>query len=118
MGFFYFIIMNLEELQLIETNIKEEIEKTLQSISNYKELTKPIAPENAIGRISRMDAINNKTVNEAALRKAELKLANLKVALLNINDSDFGVCHKCKNNIPIGRILLLPHSRFCVNCAR
>ena len=36
--------MILEELQLIESNIKEEIEKTLQSISNYKELTKPIAP--------------------------------------------------------------------------
>jgi len=117
-GFFYFIILNLEELQLIESNIKEEIEKILQSISNYKELTKPIAPENAIGRISRMDAINNKTVNEAALKKAEQKLINLKVALSNIKDKDFGLCFKCKNPIPMGRILLLPHSRFCVNCAR
>ena len=110
--------MTKEELQLIETNMKDEIDKTLQSISNYKELTKPIAPENAIGRISRMDAINNKTVNEEALRKAEQKLKNLKVALLNINDTDFGVCYKCKSNIPIGRILLIPQSRFCVNCAR
>ena len=65
-----------------------------------------------------MDAINNKSVNEEALRKAEHKLTNLKVALSNINDTGFGVCYKCKNNIPMGRILLLPHSRFCVNCAR
>ncbi len=114
----FFIIMNFKELKIIETNIKEEIEKTLQSISNYKHLTKPIAPENAIGRISRMDAINNKTVNEAALRKAEQKLNNLKVALLNINEQDFGVCNKCKNNIPMGRIMLMPQTRFCVNCAR
>ena len=110
--------MNAEELTTIETNIKEEIEKMLQSILNYQELTQPIAPENAIGRISRMDAINNKSVNEEALRKAEHKLTNLKVALSNVNDSDFGVCHKCKNNIPLGRILLMPQSRFCVNCAR
>ena len=110
--------MNSEELNIIKNNIKDEIVKTLHSISNYQQLTKPIPPENAIGRISRMDAINNKTVNEEALRKAQLKLKNLKVALLNINDTDFGVCHKCKNNIPIGRIMLMPQSRFCVHCAR
>ena len=69
-GFFICETMNSKELNSIETIIKEEIEKTLQSISSYKELTKPIAPENAIGRISRMDAINNKTVNEDALRKS------------------------------------------------
>ena len=110
--------MNSEELNSIKAIIKEEIENVIQSISNYKDLTKPIPPENAIGRISRMDAINNKTVNEEALRKAQQKLKNLKVALLNINDTDFGVCYKCKSNIPIGRILLIPQSRFCVNCAR
>ncbi|MCK5401063.1 MAG: TraR/DksA C4-type zinc finger protein [Flavobacteriaceae bacterium] len=110
--------MNSDELNIIETKIIEEIEKTLQSISHYKELTKPIAPENAIGRISRMDAINNKSVNKAALDKAEQKLTNLKVALSNINDFDFGVCFKCKNKIPMGRILLMPQTRFCVNCAR
>ena len=110
--------MTKKELNTIETSIKEEIIKTLETISKYKELTKPIAPENAIGRVSRMDAINNKSVNVSALNKAEVKLKNLQVALSNINDLDFGVCHKCKNNIPIGRILLMPQSRFCVNCAR
>jgi len=110
--------MNSKKLQNIHDIIEDEIVKTKIAILNYKELTKPIAPENAIGRISRMDAINNKTVNEAALRKAEQKLTNLKVALSNINDPDFGVCHKCKSTIPTGRILLMPHSRFCVNCAR
>jgi DnaK suppressor protein len=109
--------MNKDELNSILKIIEEEISKTETSIEHYKELTKPIAPENAIGRVSRMDAINNKSVNDAALNKAEQKLSNLKVALSNINDPDFGVCFKCKNNIPIGRILLMPHTRFCVQCA-
>ena len=110
--------MNADQLNVVKAKIEEEIEKTLKSISSYKELSKPIAPENAIGRISRMDAINNKTVNEAALKIAEQKLNNLKVALSNIGDPDFGLCSRCKSQIPIGRILLMPHSRFCVNCAR
>ena len=109
--------MNKEDLNHVEEKIAEEISKTEASILHYKELTKPIAPENAIGRISRMDAINNKSVNEAALKQAEQKLKNLKIALSNINDTDFGLCFKCHNQIPIGRILLMPHTRYCVNCA-
>lgn len=110
--------MNKKELKEIKLKIEEEIGQTEKSIISYKDLTKPISPENAIGRITRMDAINNKTVNEAALGKAEQKLNNLKIALSNINDHGFGYCGRCNNQIPIGRILLMPHSRFCVHCAR
>ena len=110
--------MTKNELKHIADTINKEISKTELAIQDYKELTKPIAPENAIGRISRMDAINNKTVNEAALKKAEQKLKNLKIALSNINDTDFGLCFKCHSQIPLGRILLMPHTRYCVNCAR
>ena len=110
--------MNPKDLRDIKLKIEEEILVTKESILHYKELTKPIAPENAIGRVSRMDAINNKSVNDAALKKAEQKLKNLTIALNNINDADFGLCSKCNNQIPIGRILLVPQSRFCVNCAR
>ncbi len=109
--------MNKNELKNIEALIHQEIEKTQISVSNLKELTKPIAPENAIGRVSRMDAINNKSVNDAALLKAKQKLKNLQITLSNLHDSAFGICAKCNNNIPIGRIMLMPHSRFCVQCA-
>lgn len=108
----------MEEKLQIKKRIEEEIASTQVLVEKYRELTKPIAPENAIGRVSRMDAINNKSVNEAALQKAELKLNNLNVALTRIDDPDFGLCVRCKNPIPLGRILLLPQAITCVNCAR
>ena len=110
--------MQNKDLKHIEQAINIEIAKTEAAIIKYKTLTKPIAPENAIGRISRMDAINNKTINDAALKKAEQKLKNLRIALANINDTAFGLCFKCHNQIPLGRILLMPQTRYCVNCAR
>ena len=110
--------MKAEEKNEVKKKIEEEIAKTTKSISTYKESTKPISPENAIGRISRMDAINNKSVAEAALRQAEQKLQNLELVLDSIDDKDFGMCLKCKQPIPLGRILLMPQSRLCVNCAR
>tara|TARA_B100001287_G_scaffold212888_1_gene181684 strand:- start:164 stop:496 length:333 start_codon:yes stop_codon:yes gene_type:complete len=110
--------MNKEEKQEVKKRIQAEIIKTQVSIDDYKESTKPISPENAIGRVSRMDAINNKSVVEAALRKAKEKHSQLKLVLDKVDDSDFGLCMRCGKSIPIGRILLMPQSRLCVNCAQ
>ena len=110
--------MNKEAKQEIKKRIQEELKKTQLSIDDYKESTKPISPENAIGRVSRMDAINNKSVVEAALRKAKEKYSKLKLVLDKVDDSDFGLCIRCGNPIPIGRILLMPQSRLCVSCAQ
>lgn len=101
----------------IKEKIAKEIVKTEKQVLEYRELSRPVEPENAIGRISRMDAINNKSVNEAAWRKAENKLAKLKEALKRIDDEGFGVCVKCGDTIPLGRILLVPQTQTCVKCS-
>ncbi len=109
--------MTDNELQYIRDNIKEEITKTEALINEYKEGAQPIAPENAIGRISRMDAINNSSVVMAALNKAKEKLKKLKSMETRINTKGFGVCIKCKKVIPLERLFLVPESSFCVKCA-
>lgn len=109
----------MTDLERLE--IKESIEKALletsKNIEQLKELTKPISPENAIGRVSRMDAINNKSVNESALRTALKKLKLLLEAQGKIYHEDFGLCILCKNPIPHKRVLLIPHANRCVYCA-
>ena len=109
--------MKKENKIVVENKILEEINKTTASILEYKKLCKPIAPDDAIGRVSRMDAINNKSVLEAALRKAESKLKKLKIVQKEIKTSEFGICLRCKNSIPIQRLIIVPESKKCVNCA-
>ena len=110
--------MNQKQRDELHGLINKVIAKTRIKIAEYEEMTKPIAPENAIGRISRMDAINNKSVAEAALTIQRSKIKNLEFALGKVYDEDFGSCANCKRTIPIGRLMLMPQSRFCVNCAR
>jgi DnaK suppressor protein len=76
------------------------------------------APENTSGRVSRKDAINNRSVVEASLRQAVEKLNKLKFALTKVDFEAFGVCRKCGNDIPVKRHMLVPQSLFCVNCAK
>ncbi len=83
-------------------NIKKAIVKKAQGlderIAEYRELTKPIPPSEAIGRVSRMDAINNKSVNEAALRQAEKLRQGLDRALQRLDDDRFGLCNRLWQN--------------------
>jgi DnaK suppressor protein len=82
--------MNKKQKKQIEEKLNNEVEDTKTKINKYKELSQPIAPENSIGRISRMDAINNKSVVEAALREAEEKLLKLLDIQKKITQKDFG----------------------------
>jgi len=106
------------ENDAIKQKLLIEISLTEKSIKEYIELTKPIAPDCAIGRVSRMDAINNKSVLEASLRQAESKLRNLQRVFSQLGSKEFGICLKCKQPIPLGRILIRPESLFCVNCSQ
>lgn len=108
----------MENRELFIERVKEELSKVEKRIAIYRELTRPVAPDNAIGRVSRMDAINNKSVNDAALREAEQRQRKLLGVLENINNADFGICRGCKKPIPEGRLLIRPESSFCVHCAR
>lgn len=79
------------DLKIIQERIEIEITKTEKAIAQYQELSKPEAPDVAIGRVSRMDAINNRGVMESALRNAELKLQRLHLMLQKIDSPDFGI---------------------------
>ena len=110
-------MMNSKDRQDLKARIKSNCEKLKNQIEELKELVKPIAPENAIGRVSRMDAINNKSINVEALRKAKIRYTALKSALDRINDVDFGICMRCGKEIPLGRLSIQPQSKSCVKCA-
>lgn len=110
--------MEKSQKEEIRLKLEAEIKSTKHKIDDYTELCKPIAPENAIGRISRMDAINNKSVVEAALREAKQKIQQLELMQTKIEDEDFGSCIKCTQIIPFERLMIRPHSKFCVNCAQ
>jgi DnaK suppressor protein len=106
----------MEEITIKE-KILEEIAKTEKQVSSYKENIKPIAPDNAIGRLSRMDAMANKKVLESSLNQAENRLHKLRHVLSKVDSPDFGICIECEEPIPIDRLLIIPESPYCVNCA-
>ena len=110
-------MLTQEEKRDIKERINKKTSDLKERIVEYKELTKPIPPSVAIGRVSRMDAINNRSVNEAALRQLENQLIALEGALKRLSEDRFGRCVSCGEKIPIGRIIIMPGAIRCVRCS-
>ena len=110
--------MTEKERKEIKEVIINQIEKAEIKIEELKEFTQPISPDNAIGRVSRMDAINNKSIYDASMSNTRQRLEQLKQALKLTNDSDFGICTKCRQSIPMERLKIRPDIRLCANCLK
>ena len=103
--------------EALATLLAQQIALTRDKIAGYEAASAPVSPDDAIGRVSRMDAINNKSVVEAALRTARTKLDRLLLMQDNIDHPRLGLCQRCGRPIPVGRVVLMPESPFCVRCA-
>ena len=100
----------------IKNIIEEKIKDLALEIDELRQIAKPIEPENAIGRISRMDAINNKSISDRMLRNSLQKLKNLKTGLKRLENIDFAICIQCRREININRLLIIPETLKCVKC--
>lgn len=109
--------MTEEEKEQLKKLIDDQIESIKEEIIGLTELTKPISLDNSIGRLSRMDAINNKTINERALRDKKRTLQKLERAQERYREDKLGICLKCGDDIPLGRLKIMPYTTRCVKCA-
>ena len=109
--------MDDEDRVGFKKQIVEEIEVQKHLIESFTETSKPVSPDNAIGRLTRMEAISSQNISEASLNSAQAKLVKLNKALSKVDLPDFGICVRCKNPIPQGRIMLMPEIVLCVFCA-
>ena len=103
------------------TQIKNQILLLISELDNsntyLEEATQPIEPSVAIGRLSRMEAIGEKSVNEARHVNVKLRLEKLHNALKRIETGNYGICVRCSKEIPFGRLQAVPETLICVPCA-
>ncbi len=109
--------MSSDDQSETRARIEGEIAALEANIRTLEESTKPVAPDVSLGRLTRMEQIQSKSVNEAALANARKKLGDLKHTLERIGTSDYGLCAICGNAIAPARLEYMPETKVCVTCA-
>ncbi|HKI51924.1 MAG TPA: TraR/DksA family transcriptional regulator [Geothermobacteraceae bacterium] len=106
--------------QLVE--LRERLNKMQQELTglleNSSEGALPVALEQPIGRLSRMDAMQQQSMVQANRSAARTQLELVNAALRRISASDYGDCLACEEPIPFSRLQVKPETALCIDCQR
>jgi len=74
--------------------------------------------QDSVGRLSRMDAIQQQAMAQAQERRRGQERARIGAALDRIDDGEWGYCLTCGEEIAEARLRHDPSVAVCVGCAR
>mgnify|MGYP001554064846 CR=1 FL=1 len=110
-------MLTIDQLVDLEVLISEEIERLRRESEATTEERAAIQPDVAIGRLSRLDAMQMQEMAKEAERRREDRIPRLELALERIDTGEYGICEVCRDWIPFDRLKLTPEATRCGKCA-
>lgn len=103
------------EIRAILLKMKQDaVQEILRSIKSGSESS---AAEETTGDIYDQASSERDRELELLLNDREReKVHNIDEALLRMSEGEYGICEECDEDIPIGRLKVLPFTRHCVRC--
>ena len=86
------------------------------SLESASEGAKIVDLDQPIGRVSRIDAIQQQKMAEASKAKQQLRLGQVRQALSAVESGDYGLCRSCDEPIAFRRLRARPESPLCLRC--
>jgi DnaK suppressor protein len=108
--------------ELTEAQLQElyqdlsQLEMSLQATLADSSRTQTVDLDLPIGRLSRVDALQQQAMAEAEHRRAGQRLEAVKAALSFFEEGDYGFCKACGEDMPWGRLKARPETPMCVPC--
>lgn len=105
-----------DELEYFEALLKERERETLRMLESGADSAKPVSMDQAIGRLTRIDAIQQQQIALHSRGRLEQQLARIRAALRRVSDGNFGECIKCDEPIGRRRLEVAPENPVCMHC--
>ena len=74
--------------------------------------------QQAVGRLSRMDALQNQAMAQAQGRMRQAERQRIQAALKRLDEGDYGYCTDCGEEIEPKRLQADPTIPRCLDCTR
>lgn len=111
----------LTQAQLAELREDLESERVLleRRVARAAAVGRPVElDQTSVGRLSRMDALQNQGLAAGAQARAQIELVQVLDALSRIDAGTYGYCHGCQQPIGYERLSVMPEARDCAACSR
>jgi len=110
--------MNNNNYNKLKLLLQSEYEDLISLSLSTKEARAPVElDQQSVGRLSRMDAMQQQSMDIAREERRQHRLKILKAALDRLDKDDYGYCLACGEDIPYKRLLADPATTRCVECS-
>ena len=105
------------ELEELRQDLEAELASLERSMLVTDEGLKPVALDpTAVGRLSRIDELQNQALTKNLRDREDVKLAGLQQAFLRMDEGTYGRCDACGEGIPLARLQVFPETTTCMEC--
>lgn len=109
----------MHSLEYFKIRLQERRESILEIQKDTKQQSAPVELDQArVGRLSRMDAMQQRAMAQAAARLLDIELQRIKTALNRIESEEYGYCIFCDEEIAEKRLQFDPSLLTCIACAQ
>lgn len=100
-------------------HFKQRLEERLKEIGQGHKPNSPVElDQSRMGRLTRMDAMQQQAMTQAASRLVQMEQGRIRTALDRLKSGDYGYCIQCDEEIAEGRLNADPSVLICIECAR
>jgi len=108
-----------EEAETLRRQLVELIAGLEESLSASAGTAAPVVlDQSSVGRLSRMDAMQQQAMAKATRQKAQVRVTQCKAALSAFDRDEYGFCRKREEPIGFPRLSAKPEAPFCLSCQR
>ena len=105
------------DIDPLRAALDDLIEELTRSLAGTAEAARPVALDQpAIGRVSRIDAIQQQKMTEANRASQQARLQLARAALHRLREDEYGDCMACGEAISRERLFARPDSLYCLEC--
>lgn len=108
--------LTLEQLEDLHQALERERLRLEKHLQLTNEGSKPVQLGTPIGRLSRMDAIQQQQMTKASRATLDIKLRQVRASLEAYRKGDYGYCRACHEPIGYPRLKARPEAPFCLSC--
>ncbi|MEM9582424.1 MAG: TraR/DksA family transcriptional regulator [Pseudomonadota bacterium] len=72
--------------------------------------------QQAVGRLSRMDALQSQAMAQATARRRQVERARIHAALKRLEEGEYGYCTDCSDAVETARLAADPTLPLCAEC--
>lgn len=106
------------DLEYFRDLLEQKRKATLARQEDHRNAANTVELDQArVGRLSRMDALQQQAMARAANQRSEAELQRIEAALVRIRTGEYGFCLKCGEDIPQKRLEVDPAALTCITCA-